>query len=392
MNKQEYIRDMVEKYLSGELGEREWAAFKEEHAEDAFVNEAMEGFEMSKPSVSSLKELDKKVAQLSGGSGGAFPGWVSILAVAAMLVVVFIFIYPTVETDTNALAELKEKAEKPKHSEEVDTKAVETQEEFILEEEEVVFAEEKPLISEQLMEEIHDVEEEDGYMAFVVEDELTVGYDRDQAFAEAKNEAPVSGAMQPIASSAFKRQPDADDVHRKVAKRMGSSDKYIRDFKVIDYSSLDIKIKHKLNHEYSGTKPVFENKQGKYESADPQLLIIEVEYDDYFEYIFTLIDRQEYKQALKAVKKVEDAHPNDMNVAFYKGFLYYNERNYDKAIASFKRVMGVNEMTFFDESQWYLALSYEEQGNAVGARAVFEEIVETGGFYADKAKMKLGRR
>lgn len=376
MSKQEYIQKTIEQYLKGDISESQWKEFLEENKQDPFLMEAAEGLEKHRPSVERLEAVQEQVTQRASGSSFPYAGLISAVSIAALFVVVFIFLDPF-ENQVNELAEQAPKEEKLEKE-----PAVEVEDE-----EEV----EKPIVTKEIAEQemVEKSEVVETVPAPEVDEVLIEEMEMEAEAPQESRKRMDYDAPQPMASIPSEAVGQSTPRDKRIMFARGS-DKFIHDYKVVDYSEFDFKIKHRVDHNYEGTKAVFANKNGKYETKEQlDMTIMKVQYDDYFEYIFKLIDGREYKEALRSLKKVEEVNPTDLNVLFYRAFCYYNMGRNREAIPLLKKIIQIGQVTFKQESNWFLALNYIEIEDEEAAREVLNEIVAKNDFYANKARAKL---
>jgi len=101
--------------------------------------------------------------------------------------------------------------------------------------------------------------------------------------------------------------------------------------------------------------------------------------------------RNDHRGCLEELRFLLAQFPNDVNALFYAGLCCYNLGLYTKAEKFLDRA-ATHPITVFDEEAvWYHALAMDRNGKKEEAREVFQRIVEEGGFYADRARARLGK-
>ena len=81
--------------------------------------------------------------------------------------------------------------------------------------------------------------------------------------------------------------------------------------------------------------------------------------------------------------------PDDYNAQYYCGASNYFLKQYDKAITYFEKVVKKNDNSFYDISQWYLALSYIGNNDKPNAEKILNQIVAANGSFKNQAVAKL---
>jgi tetratricopeptide (TPR) repeat protein len=79
--------------------------------------------------------------------------------------------------------------------------------------------------------------------------------------------------------------------------------------------------------------------------------------------------------AIKSVESAAVLAPNDPTVFFQLGFLYYNNKDYQKAIITLERAVGLQSS--YANARYFLGLSYDKQGRNKDAISQFESIQAT---------------
>lgn len=156
---------------------------------------------------------------------------------------------------------------------------------------------------------------------------------------------------------------------------------YFNDLKLVDYreyrSKSIIKSKQLI---ISGTSADRENPFLNGSENDWE--IIEVPYIDYIKDITKLFSEGNYKTALSRFELILKTYPNDINANFYAGLCYYNLKNSLKAIEKLNICIVSEFSNFNEETEWYLAKSYQQNGNIDKANELFNSIKLKGGYYS----------
>jgi len=92
-----------------------------------------------------------------------------------------------------------------------------------------------------------------------------------------------------------------------------------------------------------------------------------------------------YDQALNLFHQVLTKNENNPAANFYVGVAYQEEKEYAKAIQSYRKVVKHNDNLFTEQAQWYIGLCYLQREEKDKALKVFKEIASSDGYYASKA-------
>ena len=79
----------------------------------------------------------------------------------------------------------------------------------------------------------------------------------------------------------------------------------------------------------------------------------------------------------------------DENARFYKGLCLFELARYNEAIALLHPIAAGKTEPFYQEAYYYEGRSYDEIGDDVQAVAIYRQIIASGSFYKDKAKLQL---
>ncbi len=162
---------------------------------------------------------------------------------------------------------------------------------------------------------------------------------------------------------------------------------YIEDFKVVDYSRLYTPAAP-LPEPGGFTPASKENKksvENETASMDEQKLPAGQLLKNSLHYLH----KQNYLEANTGFLLLLAQNDKDVNALFYSGICCMEMNNYNFAIKQFGLVLKNNNPAFRQEANWKLAQTYLLTGEKEQAKAMFKEIAEEGGFYAEKAREKL---
>lgn len=162
---------------------------------------------------------------------------------------------------------------------------------------------------------------------------------------------------------------------------------YLSNLKLLDYTqyrSAPLKVE---KYVLSGTSADKETKNST--GTQMELVETDIAYIDYIEKSIEYFEKGRYKKALDRFEVILKNYKNDLNANFYGALCYHNLGKNDKAINLLETVLE-NEWDNFDqETHWFIATIYLEQGKNDLAKAKLKEIVERNGFYAEQAKALL---
>lgn len=161
---------------------------------------------------------------------------------------------------------------------------------------------------------------------------------------------------------------------------------YLKDLKLVDYRNYRSKpvVKTELLI-LEGTPASKENKNSKMEEDD-LWKTVEIPYIEYIDKTMAVFAKGNFKKALSRFEVVLKTYPTDLNANFYGGFCYFNLGEYEKAILTFEKCLNSEFNNFNEESEWYLAKSYQANGDKEKASILFNKIKDGGGYYAKQVK------
>lgn len=110
----------------------------------------------------------------------------------------------------------------------------------------------------------------------------------------------------------------------------------------------------------------------------------------YFDHALLLFDQGRHKAALSELQTVLAQYPDDLNALFYSGLCCYNLGLFQRAKSLFLATSHHPVGTFNEEALWYHALAVEQEDGPDAADPLFERIAAQGGFYAARAKARMG--
>jgi tetratricopeptide (TPR) repeat protein len=161
---------------------------------------------------------------------------------------------------------------------------------------------------------------------------------------------------------------------------------YLHDLKITNYTTLYFKQNKFVK--WSGLSAAYSNAN---EMGTSSSLKQEAEYYLHEEIAraMLLFKQGKYEQAMASLHLIRSYNKEDLNCEFYLGMCYYYRKNYAAAMEQFELCIESTNNTFFQEAQYYKALSLYETGDKEAALALFKQIIEAGEFYSEKAKKLL---
>ncbi|HEX2617775.1 MAG TPA: hypothetical protein VHL57_09555 [Flavobacteriales bacterium] len=121
--------------------------------------------------------------------------------------------------------------------------------------------------------------------------------------------------------------------------------------------------------------------------ADP----VNVSYLDFMDRAMEAFAQGRFSTALDDLYFLLGQYPDDVNAQFYAGLCCYDLGIYPRAQRLLDRAAQNKVDTFNEEATWYSALALEQQQGKSAVQDVFARIAQEGGFYAERAKAKLGQ-
>jgi tetratricopeptide (TPR) repeat protein len=96
-------------------------------------------------------------------------------------------------------------------------------------------------------------------------------------------------------------------------------------------------------------------------------------------------DVEDYEQAIHYFEKVLDLNSTKMDASLYSGISYMETKQYEKAGASFSKVIEHHDNNFLEKAEWYLGLCFLATNETERARRQFAQIASGNGYYKDDA-------
>ncbi len=367
-------QDELEKYMSGKVTREEQYVIEQKISANQLNAEAIEGYEQNLSAVANINKYRKQFQQSVSGT----PDWLRAPVVVPALAILVGFIITALITvnylqkrhDVTQEVPVEKTEQQP--AEIIETSylsAFEQDQQEIVKADEI--AEEKQISYEVALE-----NQEEQKASIVPETK------------EEEEKKQFEGSITALEPEHVK----GDLPTPKVSKSSSKSNvvlKYYNNLKTVDYSKFYDQAIYVPGFDLSGVEAKYEYKaqNNEWERYGPSTKTIS--YDSYLKQAMGKFSRNDYKAALQDYRVVLEQFPEDQNALFYGGLCYYNLGKANKAIQFFSQVEKSYINTFYEEAQWYKALSFEQLADYKNLKATLQEIIEQGGFYAKKAQEKL---
>ena len=160
---------------------------------------------------------------------------------------------------------------------------------------------------------------------------------------------------------------------------------YLNDLKIIDYrayrSKPSIKAKQII---LTGTPANNEDKTSN--DASYTWKNVDIPYIDYINKSVRIFGKGNYKKALMRFETILKTYPNDVNANFYGGLCLYNLGALQQSVSCFNQCLNGSYSNFDEEALWMKAVSLKATGQKREAEAIFSQIEQSNGFYANQAR------
>ncbi len=156
-------------------------------------------------------------------------------------------------------------------------------------------------------------------------------------------------------------------------------------FLAVDYS-LIYSNTIKTEPQFSGTDASRANLKEKSTILDNGLTRNIYTYKEFLKQTCFFMRERNFSLAIKNLKTILKEFPRDANAEFYLGYCYYEIGNYEKAIPYFELAMSNAFDFFMEDSQWFKANSLENSGKLKEAQQLYNQIKEKGGYYSSRIR------
>jgi len=166
--------------------------------------------------------------------------------------------------------------------------------------------------------------------------------------------------------------------------------KYVKELLTVNYKELHAEKITTTEFKLSGLPASAENKNSE-TLGDVQTIVKEISYDDYLLEAMTLFRNNNFKAALKKFKVILEQYPKDLNALFYGALCYYNINQLNSAIAHFNSCIEHKYNTFYEEANWYKAISLFEKKDKSACIEILNKIIQGKGFYTKRAEELMSK-
>lgn len=161
---------------------------------------------------------------------------------------------------------------------------------------------------------------------------------------------------------------------------------YLNNYKVFNAPELD-KDESIKDTDLKSLSPRYENKSAAKTAEAPPVERIELSYQEALELALVDYDNKRYAKALDRLNVIANTRPDDLNVGFYSGMSNYNMANFSEALKALEPITNDKSGVFNEEAYYYAALCYYKTGRTKKGIRMLNDIVNSGGFYADDARV-----
>jgi len=165
----------------------------------------------------------------------------------------------------------------------------------------------------------------------------------------------------------------------------------VHDFKIVDYDMLRtdldmpvVSMNQSLNPRYSSNA-----EKEKMAMEDAVIQYDTLSYKQYLASALLMIKQQNYPEAQRQLKVLEKKYPDDENVIFYTGYMYYQQGSFSLAIPYFEKAINSTYKAFATDAEWLLGNSLLNMGKTSEACVIFRMIVTKNNFYSKDARKLL---
>ena len=173
-----------------------------------------------------------------------------------------------------------------------------------------------------------------------------------------------------------------------VSNQKNAKEIYLHDLKLIDYSQYRSKPTIQTERIVMTGTPADQEKKGAQE-AESTITTVAIPYMDYIDKTMDYVGRGKWKQSLQRLQLILETYPDDVNGHFYSGLCCYNLQQYADAKQHFATCLQLSFSNFNEEASWYLAQSLLANGEKSSAKELLTVIRDQKGYYAKQAEKML---
>ena len=358
------IRD----YSIGQLSEEEKRAIEEKMLDNEFEQEAMEGFESNPNAIEDFNSLEQKINSQINNSGKLWKSHYTIILVTVCILSGAVF----------TIDQLMDKEKTITKKQTIESSDIESKSQPLVKElsdqdidkASMLPADEMVDASEIVLSTPITIDNETNNNAFEMESEVEEII-KMKSIEAVKINTTISLNNEPVSISNI-------------------SVKYVKELLTVNYKELHTEKITTTEFELSGLPASAENKNSE-TLGDVQTIIKEIFYDDYLLEAMTLFRNNNFKAALKKYKVILEQYPKDLNALFYGALCYYNINQLNSAIAHFNSCIEHKYNTFYEEANWYKAISLFEKKDKSACIEILNKIIQGKGFYTKRAEELMSK-
>lgn len=174
-----------------------------------------------------------------------------------------------------------------------------------------------------------------------------------------------------------------------VSTQKNAKEIYLHDLKLIDYSQYRSKPAIQTERIVLTGTPADQEKEGTKEAESSTVTTVSIPYMDYIDKTMDYVSRGKWKQSLQRLQLILETYPDDVNGHFYAGLCCYNLQQYEDAKQHFATCLQLSFSNFNEEASWYLAQSLLANGEKTSAKELLIVIRDQKGYYAKQAEKML---
>jgi TolA-binding protein len=159
---------------------------------------------------------------------------------------------------------------------------------------------------------------------------------------------------------------------------------YMIDYKTLDYRAYRKKSTKPIDPlSLANATPANSAEKNQIYSENQE---VEYNYFNYLQETMKLFSKKMYGMALSNFNHILNNYPDDVNALFYGGLCHFEQNQFKESMVFFDLARKSSFINFREESEWFLLLCYIESNDLNNARLLRNEIINSNGFYAKKAK------
>jgi hypothetical protein len=165
------------------------------------------------------------------------------------------------------------------------------------------------------------------------------------------------------------------------------------DMKVVDYSGIyTFKPEEESTVDAISVSSRFADRQAKAEAQKEVEVLKSPDYVPYKDFLYEAMKKfaaKSYAAALADYQTILKQYPADMNALFYGGMCNYYLKANDQAISNFDKIIKDNADIFYEEAEWYKALTLIQSSKMDEAKKLLNKIANSQHYYQKEAAAKL---